>query len=70
MVSGTAIAALICLGVVQITVTVLHILVARLVRQVVREAAISVMDSVGPIDTVDLIGGVANIVIVGSSCGG
>ncbi len=68
MVSRAAITALICLGVVQITVTVLHILVAGLVRQVVREAAISVMDSVGSIDTVYLIGGVANIVIVGSSC--
>ena len=69
VVSGAAIAALISSGVMDITVSIFNILAARLVCQVVRKAAISVVDAVLSIDTVYFVGWIANIVIVGSSCG-
>ena len=47
-----AIAALISLGIVQVSVSILDILVARLISQVMGQSTVSVIDTVGTINTI------------------
>ena len=70
MVSGAAITTLICLGVVNIAVAVFDILTAGLVIQVMREAAVSVVNTVCSVNTVYFVFWVTNIVVISSSSGG
>ena len=64
-----AVTALLSVGVVQVPVSIFDILAARLSSQVVSQATISVIDTVGTIDAVHQISGVAYVVIVSSGGG-
>ena len=68
MIRRAAITALVTFRVVQVAVTILDVLVARLIRQVVSQTTVSVIVTIFAIDAVHFIGRIAYVVIVSSGC--
>ena len=68
MISGTAITTFVCFRVMNVAVSILDVLVAGLIVQVVCEAAVSVVDTVRSVDTVNFVVRITDVIVISSRC--